>query len=136
MYLLYSYLQLHQKPNGTFAIQMNRWMNEYMNEWNVKAETINTFFCRQCSICSKSCAQRHAFKDDSYTSLLNFVHIVLSSPVSLSLFTFWSVFLDLKVEVYVNGIPAKCSGDCGFTWDPMATPLILTTTPSEGNTCF
>uniref|UniRef100_A0A8C6RMA5 Fibrocystin-L n=1 Tax=Nannospalax galili TaxID=1026970 RepID=A0A8C6RMA5_NANGA len=38
-----------------------------------------------------------------------------------------------QVEVYVNGIPAKCSGDCGFTWDPMTTPLVLTTSPSEGS---
>nr|XP_045000409.1 fibrocystin-L [Jaculus jaculus] len=38
-----------------------------------------------------------------------------------------------QVEVYVNGIPAKCSGDCGFTWDPMTTPLVLNTTPSKGS---
>ncbi|CAO2602354.1 Pkhd1l1 [Lemmus lemmus] len=38
-----------------------------------------------------------------------------------------------QVEVYVNGIPAKCSGDCGFTWDPKATPMVLTVTPSEGS---
>ncbi|KAM7317037.1 hypothetical protein ACRRTK_023339 [Alexandromys fortis] len=38
-----------------------------------------------------------------------------------------------QVEVYVNGIPAKCSGDCGFTWDPMTTPIVLTVTPSEGS---
>lgn len=39
----------------------------------------------------------------------------------------------LKVEVYVNGIPAKCSGDCGFAWDPMTTPVIRATSPSQGN---
>ncbi|ELV11002.1 Fibrocystin-L [Tupaia chinensis] len=38
-----------------------------------------------------------------------------------------------QVEVYVNGIPAKCSGDCGFTWDPRKTPLVLATSPSQGN---
>nr|XP_034372677.1 fibrocystin-L [Arvicanthis niloticus] len=38
-----------------------------------------------------------------------------------------------QVEVYVNGIPAKCSGDCGFTWDAMITPMILTATPSQGS---
>ncbi|MBZ3876694.1 Fibrocystin-L [Sciurus carolinensis] len=38
-----------------------------------------------------------------------------------------------QVEVYVNGIPSKCSGDCGFTWDPMSTPLILDTSPSQGS---
>ncbi|KAF3822699.1 hypothetical protein GH733_008073, partial [Mirounga leonina] len=37
-----------------------------------------------------------------------------------------------QVEVYVNGIPAKCSGDCGFTWDPMATPLVWAINPSQG----
>lgn len=73
------------------------------------------------------------FRDYYYTLLLNSIHIVLSSTVFLFLFTSGSVFLDLKVEVYVNGIPAKCSGDCGFTWDPMTTPIVLTVTPSEGN---
>ncbi|XP_077023612.1 fibrocystin-L [Tamandua tetradactyla] len=38
-----------------------------------------------------------------------------------------------QVEVYVNGIPAKCSGDCGFMWDPRTTPLIFTTSPSQGS---
>ncbi|XP_051699933.2 fibrocystin-L isoform X2 [Oryctolagus cuniculus] len=38
-----------------------------------------------------------------------------------------------QVEVYVNGIPAKCSGDCGFTWDPIATPLVLASSPSQGS---
>ncbi|XP_045661731.1 fibrocystin-L isoform X1 [Ursus americanus] len=38
-----------------------------------------------------------------------------------------------QVEVYVNGIPAKCSGDCGFTWDPMATPLVRAINPSQGS---
>ncbi|KAK2095397.1 Fibrocystin-L [Saguinus oedipus] len=38
-----------------------------------------------------------------------------------------------QVEVYVNGIPAKCSGDCGFTWDSAITPLVLGTSPSQGS---
>ncbi|CAD7693852.1 unnamed protein product [Nyctereutes procyonoides] len=38
-----------------------------------------------------------------------------------------------QVEVYVNGIPAKCSGDCGFTWDDMATPLVRAISPSQGS---
>ncbi|ELK37593.1 Fibrocystin-L [Myotis davidii] len=38
-----------------------------------------------------------------------------------------------QVEVSVNGIPAKCSGDCGFTWDPMTTPIIRTISPSKGS---
>ncbi|KAM7075199.1 fibrocystin-L isoform 18-T20 [Molossus nigricans] len=38
-----------------------------------------------------------------------------------------------QVEVYVNGIPAKCSGDCGFTWDPMTTPIVQATSPSQGS---
>lgn len=44
-----------------------------------------------------------------------------------------SVFLYLKVEVYVNEIPAKCSGDCGFTWDPTTTPQVWAISPSQGN---
>ncbi|KFO35224.1 Fibrocystin-L [Fukomys damarensis] len=38
-----------------------------------------------------------------------------------------------KVEVYINGIPAKCSGDCSFTWDSTATPRVLAISPSQGN---
>ncbi|XP_049710533.1 fibrocystin-L isoform X3 [Elephas maximus indicus] len=38
-----------------------------------------------------------------------------------------------QVQVYVNGIPAKCSGDCEFTWDPMTTPLVLAINPSQGS---
>ncbi|XP_045717230.1 fibrocystin-L [Phyllostomus hastatus] len=38
-----------------------------------------------------------------------------------------------QVEVYVNGIPAKCSGDCGFTWDPVTTPVVQATSPSQGS---
>ncbi|XP_054983665.1 fibrocystin-L [Sorex araneus] len=38
-----------------------------------------------------------------------------------------------QVEVYVNEIPAKCLGDCGFTWDPLVTPLISSTSPSQGS---
>ncbi|XP_053415184.1 fibrocystin-L isoform X2 [Nycticebus coucang] len=37
-----------------------------------------------------------------------------------------------QVEVYINRIPAKCSGDCGFTWESRITPLILATSPSQG----
>ncbi|XP_036732330.2 LOW QUALITY PROTEIN: fibrocystin-L [Manis pentadactyla] len=38
-----------------------------------------------------------------------------------------------QVEVFVNGIPTKCSCDCGFTWDPMTTPLIRAMSPSQGS---
>ncbi|XP_063113704.1 fibrocystin-L isoform X1 [Cavia porcellus] len=38
-----------------------------------------------------------------------------------------------QVEVYINGIPAKCSGDCSFTWDPAATPQVLAISPSQGS---
>uniref|UniRef100_A0A8C8ZFE9 Fibrocystin-L n=1 Tax=Prolemur simus TaxID=1328070 RepID=A0A8C8ZFE9_PROSS len=38
-----------------------------------------------------------------------------------------------QVEVYINEIPAKCSGDCVFTWDSMITPLVSATSPSQGS---
>lgn len=60
------------------------------------------------------------------------MHILLNHAASLPLFSS-SVFSYLKVEVYVNGIPAKCSGDCGFTWDPMTTPLVRAISPSQGS---
>ncbi|XP_040210792.1 fibrocystin-L-like [Rana temporaria] len=30
-----------------------------------------------------------------------------------------------QVEVYINGIPSKCTGDCGYTWNVTATPKII-----------
>lgn len=90
-------------------------------------------FYRQSLFVLSPVHKEYTFRDYNYTSLLNSMHIVLSSTVFLFSFTSGSVFLDLKVEVYVNGIPTKCSGDCGFTWDPMTTPIVLTVTPSEGN---
>ncbi|KAB1257904.1 Fibrocystin-L [Camelus dromedarius] len=38
-----------------------------------------------------------------------------------------------QVEVYINEIPAKCSGDCGFTWDPTTTPQVSAISPSQDN---
>nr|XP_010954142.1 fibrocystin-L isoform X1 [Camelus bactrianus] len=38
-----------------------------------------------------------------------------------------------QVEVYINEIPAKCSGDCGFTWDPTTTPQVSAISPSQGS---
>ncbi|KAM3929151.1 fibrocystin-L-like [Leptodactylus fuscus] len=29
-----------------------------------------------------------------------------------------------QVEVYINGIPSKCSGNCDYSWDPVQTPAI------------
>ncbi|KAG9478621.1 hypothetical protein GDO78_012332 [Eleutherodactylus coqui] len=29
-----------------------------------------------------------------------------------------------QVEVYINGIPSKCSGNCDYTWDEQQTPII------------
>ncbi|XP_056378584.1 fibrocystin-L-like [Hyla sarda] len=29
-----------------------------------------------------------------------------------------------QVEVYINGIPSKCSGNCDYTWDAKQTPTI------------
>lgn len=60
--------------------------------------------------------------------LLNYTTIFFLSLSFLCLY--------LKVEVYVNEIPATCSGDCAFTWDPRATPLISSISPSQGNFRF
>ncbi|XP_063307204.1 fibrocystin-L-like [Pelobates fuscus] len=29
-----------------------------------------------------------------------------------------------QVEVLINGVPSKCVGDCGYTWDQQQTPVI------------
>ncbi|KAI4871505.1 hypothetical protein NFI96_027165, partial [Prochilodus magdalenae] len=37
-----------------------------------------------------------------------------------------------QVQVLINGIPSKCSGDCGFTWSEAKTPTVTGISPSEG----
>lgn len=38
----------------------------------------------------------------------------------------------MQVEVYINGITSKCSGDCGFEWSEEATPVVTGISPSQG----
>ncbi|XP_019729703.1 PKHD1 like 1, tandem duplicate 1 [Hippocampus comes] len=38
-----------------------------------------------------------------------------------------------QVEVYINDIPSKCSGDCGFEWLAEKTPVISGISPSQGS---
>ncbi|KAG8441696.1 hypothetical protein GDO86_010760 [Hymenochirus boettgeri] len=38
-----------------------------------------------------------------------------------------------QVEVFINGIPSKCSGNCGYTWSANQTPVINNITVSEDN---
>ncbi|XP_061122944.1 PKHD1 like 1, tandem duplicate 1 [Syngnathus typhle] len=38
-----------------------------------------------------------------------------------------------QVEVYINGIPSKCSGDCGFEWLDEKTPTVSGISPSQGS---
>nr|XP_046273956.1 PKHD1 like 1, tandem duplicate 1 [Scatophagus argus] len=38
-----------------------------------------------------------------------------------------------QVEVYINGIPSKCSGDCGFEWSEDSTPVVTGISPSQGS---
>ncbi|XP_035537797.1 PKHD1 like 1, tandem duplicate 1 [Morone saxatilis] len=38
-----------------------------------------------------------------------------------------------QVEVYINGIPSKCSSDCGFEWSEDATPVVTGISPSQGS---
>ncbi|XP_038580507.1 PKHD1 like 1, tandem duplicate 1 [Micropterus salmoides] len=38
-----------------------------------------------------------------------------------------------QVEVYINGIPSKCSGDCGFEWSADMTPVVTGISPSQGS---
>lgn len=113
---------------------MDGWMDGWIHKWmRCQSRVHKHIFTDKVLFVLRPVHKEYTFRDYYYTSLLNSMHIVLSSTVFLFSFTSGSVFLDLKVEVYVNGIPAKCSGDCGFTWDPMTTPIVLTVTPSEGN---
>ncbi|XP_025757857.1 PKHD1 like 1, tandem duplicate 1 isoform X2 [Oreochromis niloticus] len=38
-----------------------------------------------------------------------------------------------QVEVQINGIPSKCSGDCGFIWSEEKTPVVTGISPSQGS---
>ncbi|KPP78019.1 fibrocystin-L-like, partial [Scleropages formosus] len=38
-----------------------------------------------------------------------------------------------QVQVIINGIPSKCSGDCGFEWKASSTPTITGISPSQGS---
>ncbi|XP_033493349.2 PKHD1 like 1, tandem duplicate 1 [Epinephelus lanceolatus] len=38
-----------------------------------------------------------------------------------------------QVEVYINGIPSACSGDCGFEWSEDKTPVVTGISPSQGS---
>lgn len=37
-----------------------------------------------------------------------------------------------QVEVFINGIPSKCSGDCGFEWSEDHTPVVTGISPTQG----
>ncbi|XP_075995316.1 PKHD1 like 1, tandem duplicate 1 [Genypterus blacodes] len=37
-----------------------------------------------------------------------------------------------QVEVSINGIPSKCSGDCSFDWSEAKTPVVTGVSPPEG----
>uniref|UniRef100_A0A3Q2VVI1 PKHD1 like 1, tandem duplicate 2 n=1 Tax=Haplochromis burtoni TaxID=8153 RepID=A0A3Q2VVI1_HAPBU len=39
----------------------------------------------------------------------------------------------VTVEVQINGIPSKCSGDCGFIWSEEKTPVVTGISPSQGS---
>ncbi|KAJ8334858.1 hypothetical protein SKAU_G00404970 [Synaphobranchus kaupii] len=38
-----------------------------------------------------------------------------------------------QVEVLINGIPSKCSGDCGFEWSAGRTPTVTGISPTQGS---
>ncbi|KAI5615922.1 fibrocystin-L precursor [Silurus asotus] len=37
-----------------------------------------------------------------------------------------------QVQVFINGIPSVCSGDCGFTWSESKTPTVTGISPTQG----
>nr|XP_055075552.1 fibrocystin-L-like [Misgurnus anguillicaudatus] len=38
-----------------------------------------------------------------------------------------------QVEVFINGIPSWCSGDCGFNWSESKTPTVTGISPPKGS---
>ncbi|KAG9339164.1 hypothetical protein JZ751_024022 [Albula glossodonta] len=39
----------------------------------------------------------------------------------------------IQVEVFINGISSKCSGDCGFEWSEVRTPKMTGISPTQGS---
>ncbi|RXN34425.1 fibrocystin-L isoform X1 [Labeo rohita] len=46
---------------------------------------------------------------------------------------FIRIITDRQVEVFINGIPSWCSGDCGFTWSQSKTPTVTGIYPMQGS---
>ncbi|XP_051879473.1 PKHD1 like 1, tandem duplicate 1 [Pristis pectinata] len=38
-----------------------------------------------------------------------------------------------QVQVFINGIPSNCSGNCGYRWNSAKTPVITGISPSRGS---
>ncbi|XP_069051252.1 PKHD1 like 1, tandem duplicate 1 [Lepisosteus oculatus] len=38
-----------------------------------------------------------------------------------------------QVQVYINGIMSKCTGDCGFQWTSAKTPVVSGISPTQGS---
>ncbi|XP_067833370.1 fibrocystin-L-like [Heptranchias perlo] len=38
-----------------------------------------------------------------------------------------------QVEVFINGIPSNCSGNCGYVWNSVKTPVISGISPTTGS---
>ncbi|XP_038131411.1 PKHD1 like 1, tandem duplicate 1 isoform X2 [Cyprinodon tularosa] len=38
-----------------------------------------------------------------------------------------------QVELYINGIPSNCSGNCSFQWSEEETPVVTGISPSQGS---
>ncbi|XP_068189914.1 fibrocystin-L-like [Antennarius striatus] len=69
-------------------------------------------------------------------------NVVISAVESKKGGTFWQNIPDEffrvcedkpQVEVFVNGIISKCSGDCGFEWSESSTPVVTGISPSQGS---
>ncbi|XP_066530272.1 fibrocystin-L-like [Hoplias malabaricus] len=39
---------------------------------------------------------------------------------------------NIQVQVFINGIPSVCSGDCSFSWSQAKTPSVTGISPSQG----
>ena len=60
------------------------------------------------------------------------VHCVISmTRTSLVYFTL-SLYTVGQVEVEINTVPSKCTGDCSFSWSDVYTPVITAISPETG----
>ena len=118
---------------------------DFLREWELKPQVkLWLTACRAsaCPVCTMLsfwfCASRQEFISLSTCFVLKwltaalFYYPVVMTPVAASHSVLDYSWCSSQVEVYINGIASKCSGDCGFEWSEEKTPVVTGISPSQG----